>query len=163
MQINYDFYDARRSTSPGFWYPPSTANTIQEQNVPVLYAPYGAPGYWQNETASRFKGSQNAVLNKRAQSLAPNTATANNVLSSAIAAGFAGLGADSPAASAIAAGVTGQALGPLSLVAPMPSITRSPSATQVVTCNPVDSWVSSNPMLAGLAVIGAFLFFGGRR
>ena len=161
MQINYCYSDVRRSTAPGFMYAPSIENTIQDMMVPPIYAPYGTYGYWPIRTAR----NGNSVLSKPDTSIAPNSAQGNSVAAAAIASSF-GVGDAPPAASPASAQATGQAMGPVTLVAPMPSITPSPNAvaaTPAPVCNSVDSWVSQNPMIAALGVLGVFFLMGGRR
>jgi len=168
MQINYPNSNVRRATAP-FWYVPTINNTIQAAGLdnPALYSPYGTQWYWPNEIANRyasqFQGSQNNVLNVADNSIAPNSGGGTNVTSAAIASGFSGTPA---AGSPGTAAASGAPIGPATLVAPLPSITQSPSAPPPVVqapCNSVDSWVSQNPMLAGLVVLGAFLFVGHMR
>ena len=82
----------------------------------------------------------------------------------------AGVGS-APAPTPAAAAVSGQALSPISLVSPMPSITPPspvsiasntiPTPTQPsFTCS-LSQWVSANPILATLIGIGAFFAFSG--
>ena len=159
MQINYCNNKVRRAT-PGFWYPPNLENSLQAMDVPPIYAPYGTYGFWPNATVRNGNG----VLNSPDTSLAPNSAKGNTVAAAAIASGF---GDAPPAASPAMAGATGQSMGPITLVAPMPSITPSPqqvSATApAVPCNSMDSWVIANPTLAALSILGVFFLLGGRR
>ena len=163
MQINYCNEKDRRATAPGYAWLPNVENSLRAMDVPPIYAPYGTPEFWTNQIAAKYQGSQNAVLNTPDTSISPNSGGGNNVTSAAIAASY-GVG-DAPAPSAAVASATGAPLAPASLVATMPSITQSPAAPPppVAPCNPVDSWVSQNSMLAGLGIIAAFLLFGGHR
>lgn len=155
MQINYCNDSVRRATG-GFWYAPSVQNSLQAMDVPPIYAPYGTYGFWPNETVTRRLSTDSATI-------APNSAEGNTVAAAAVASGF---GDAPPAASPAVANATGQSLGPVSLVAPMPSITPSPqavTATPAPVCNSIDSWVSSSPMLAALSIFGVYLLLGGKR
>lgn len=152
MQINYCNSDVRRATA-GFWYAPSVQNTIQAMDVPPIYAPYGTYGFWPNST----------VTTTPDRSIAPNSGKGNDVAAAAIASGF---GDAHPASSPAVASATGQSLGPVTLVAPMPSITAPPNAvgaTAPPACNSMDSWVNGNPLLAALGIVGVFFLLGGRR
>ena len=158
MQINYPYSKVRRSTAPGFWYPPSIQNSLQAMDTPVVYAPYGTDQFWPNETVNG-----NSVLNTPDTSLAPNSAQGNTVAAAAIASGF---GDAPPAASPAVAIATGQDIGPVSLVAPMPSITPAPNTvapTPAPACNSLDRWVTSNPMLAAAGIVVFFFLLGGKR
>lgn len=162
MQINYPNESVRRATV-GFAWNPSIENTVQAMDVPPVYAPYGTPEFWPNRVAM-LRGSQNSVLNtKQSGLLAPNTAQNNTVRAAAAVSGLADAqAASTPAAAASGAG----AMGPITLVAPMPSITQSPLATTPappVPCNGVDTFVSQNPMLAAFGVFAVFLMLGGKR
>lgn len=155
MQINYCNSKVRRATG-GFWYAPSIQNSLQAMDVPPIYAPYGTYGFWPNTTVKNQLSTDSATL-------APNSGQGNTVASSAIASGF---GDAPPASTPAVASATGQPLGPVSLVAPMPSITPSPNlvtATPPPACNSMDAWVNSNPMLAALGIVGVFLLLGGKR
>lgn len=81
------------------------------------------------------------------------------------AASMSGLGADPAAPTPNAAGA-GQALSPISLVSPLPSIVQPPqtvSADQVptppmsISCQ-IGQWVNNNPMWATLAAVGVYYF-----
>jgi len=157
MQINYCNDSVRRATG-GFWYAPSIQNSLQAMDVPPIYAPYGTYGFWPNATVT-----QNSVLNTPDTSLAPNSGQGNTVASAAIASGF---GDAPPASSPAVATATGQSMGPVTLVAPMPSITPSPqvvTATPAPVCNTMDAWVNSNQLLAALGIVGWYLLLGGKR
>lgn len=157
MQINYCNNKVRRSTA-GFWYAPDIENSLQAMDVPPIYAPYGTYGFWPNSTVTQPLSTDSATL-------APNSAQGNSVAAAAIASGF---GDAPPAASPAVATATGQDLGPISLVAPMPSITAPPNAvspipTPVPACNSMDAWVTANPTLAALGVVAVFFLLGGKR
>lgn len=160
MQINYPNENVRRSTA-SFWWVPTIENSLQAMDTPVVYAPYGTAQFWPNGTV-RGPQNGNSVLNVPDKSLAPNSAQGNTVAGAAIASGF---GDAPPAASPAAATASGQNIGPVSLVAPMPSITASPQAPAPppIPCNSVNTWVSENPMLAALSVLGVYFFLGGHK
>lgn len=150
MQINYCNSDVRRATA-GFWYAPDIGNSLQAQDVPPIYAPYGTYGFWPNGT----------VTDTPDRSIAPNSGQGNSVAASMIAAGFSGA---PPAATPAVASATGQQMGPITLVAPMPTITpRQDNVAPASTCNPVDAWVTGNPLLAALGIIGVYLMLGGHK
>ncbi len=150
MQINYCNSDVRRATA-GFWYAPSIENSLQAMDVPPIYAPYGTYGFWPNET----------VTNVPDRSIAPNSGQGNSVAASMVAAGFSGT---PPAASPAVASATGQEMGPISLVAPMPTITpRQDNVSASPVCNPLDTWVASNPLIAALGIVGVYLLLGGHK
>ncbi len=150
MQINYCNSNVRRATA-GFWYAPTIQNSLQAQDVPPIYAPYGTDQFWPNAT----------VTNVPDRSIAPNSGNGNSVASSMMASGFAGT---PPAASPAVAAATGQDMGPISLVAPMPTITpRQDNVAATPACNPIDTWVTSNPLMAALGIVGVFLLFGGHK
>lgn len=135
MQINYPNARVRRAT-PGFWWAPTFENTLQAMDVPPVYAPYGTPGFWPNATV---------------REIAPNSGQKTSVAASALK-GLHG------------AVDTGHPLNPISLVAPMPSITPVPaSVSDTPACNAVSAWASGNPLLAALAVVGTYLFLGGHK
>lgn len=167
MQINFPNRLVRRATAP-FFYVPDINNTLMASNLdnPALYEPYGSWEYWPNRVAERYQGPQNSILALPDKSIAPNSGGGTNVTSAAVASGVSGSSPQPVAASAAVAAATGAPMGPTTLVAPLPSITQSPSAPVIpvqAPCPSVNSWVSQNPMLAGLAVIGAFLFVGHMR
>ncbi len=150
MQINYCNSKVRRATA-GFWWAPSIGNSLQAQDVPPIYAPYGTPEFWPNSTVTATPDT----------SIAPNSGQGNSVAASMMAAGFSGT---PPAASPAVAAATGQDMGPISLVAPMPTITpRQDNVAPASTCNPIDTWVTSNPMMAALGIVGVFLLLGGHK
>jgi len=160
MQINYCNESVRRSTA-GFWYAPRIDNTIQAMDVPPIYAPYGTKYFWPNATVR----TQITQTTPDTALVAKNSGKDITVASAVAMNGFGDASAP-PAASPATAAATGQSLGPVSLVAPMPSITAPPNTvapTPAPVCNSVDSWVSANPMLAALGVVGVFLFFGGHK
>lgn len=161
MQINYPNEYVRRATA-SFWWAPSIENSLQAMDTPVVYAPYGTAQFWPNGTV-RGPQNGNSVLNVPDTSIAPNSAQGNTVAASAIAQGF---GDAPPASSPAAATSTGGTMGPVTLVAPMPSITNSPQNTTPpppVPCNSVNQWVTQNPMLAALSVLGVYFFLGGHK
>jgi hypothetical protein len=168
MQINYPNEDWRRATAQ-FWYVPDIQNSIQDMMVPPVYAPYGTIGFWPNAVATKplmFSGSASGVLNTAANNatsgIAPNSGAGTTVASSAVASGLADA---PPAASVQSAQFTGNPIGPTSLVAPLPSITQSPSAppVPVMSCNSTDAWVAQNPMIAALGILGVYVLLRGRK
>ncbi len=144
MQINYDMYGDRRANASRFMYNiPAIDNSLQEVDVPCLYAPYGTPGWWP-------QGS--TPPSPAAASIAPNSGEGISV-ASAMLNGLAGLGDFAP-------GLT-----PSDLVAPMPSIIapRPSNNTPDTTCQ-ISSWVQNNTGLAVLAAVAVFgLAAGGRK
>jgi hypothetical protein len=151
MQINYQNYNDLRSA--GFWNYPQLYNTVQEIDVPPIYAPYGTPGFWQPATVSTPNNS-----------IAPNSGARNNVGAAFSSASSAMWAAAPPATPAVAA-ATGQPLAPITLVAPLPSITAIPNPNTPAPAPSgmcaVNTWVSSNPMLAAGAALGLFLLLSG--
>lgn len=166
MQINYPNEHVRRSTV-GFWYAPDLENSLQAMDVPSIYAPYGTYEYWPNAVAQAYQGSQNGVLNIPDNSIAPNSGGGTNVTSAAIAAGFSGASGAPPAESVGTAASNGAPLSPVTLVAPLPSITQTPTApTPAITlqqCSTVNSWINQNPMIAAVGILAAYLFLGGMK
>jgi hypothetical protein len=128
MQINFDNYEDLRDA--GFWNAPQLYNASQAVENPAIYAPYGTPGFWQPASAS---------------SIAPNSGRINTVRGAMSASSSAARAAIPPATPAIAA-ATGQPLAPITLVAPMPSITAVPNA--IPGPSGVGCWVNANPILA---------------
>lgn len=162
MQINYCNTNFRRATAE-FWYPPSIDNTLRAMDVPPIYAPYGTPEFWPNGTIRQTMVQQTTP---DTAFLGQNSAQGTTVASAVAMQGFGDPG--SPAASPAIAAATGQSMGPATLVAPMPSITPSPQPAlpaplPPVPCNAVSEWVSGNPMLAALAVLGTYLMLGGHK
>jgi hypothetical protein len=128
MQINFDNYDDL--TSAGFWNAPQIYNVSQAVENPAIYAPYGTAGFWQPSSVS---------------SVAPNSGALNTVRG-AMSASSSALRAAIPPATPAIAKQTGQPLAPITLVAPMPSITAVPSAPPAPAG--VGCWINSNPVLA---------------
>ncbi len=159
MQINYPNSRVRRATAE-FWYPPSIDNTLRAMDVPPIYAPYGTDQFWPNAIVSMQQQTTPDT------SIAPNSGKSITVAGSVAMQGF-GDASVSPASSPAAASATGQPIGPVSLVAPMPSITPSPQAVTAtpppMPCNPVSQWVTSNPLMAAAVIAGAYYFFGGHK
>ena len=139
MQINFDNYNDL--TYAGFSNAPQIYNASQAVENPAIYAPYGTPGFWQPASVS---------------SVAPNSGALNTVRG-AMSARSSALRAASmppPATPAIAA-ATGQPLGPITLVAPMPSITAVPNA--LPGPSGAACWINSNPALAvALSLLGVW-------
>jgi hypothetical protein len=137
MQINYEYIEDRRAYAAGFWNPPDIENTAQDMDVPVIYAPYGLPGWWR-DGATPYVAPQDS-------SLAPNSAQGTTVAGS-----MSGLGR---------VGDSGTSLTPNTLVAQMPSIVtpKNPQVTYTATCD-VSNWVANNTGLAILAAVAVFAF-----
>jgi hypothetical protein len=70
MQPNYDYWDERRASAPGFMNPPAIDNSIQDVDVPVIYSPYPTAGFWPGYPAS----------------VAPNSAQGTTVANSTLSA-----------------------------------------------------------------------------
>jgi hypothetical protein len=155
MQINYGYYNDLRSA--GFWNFPQLYNTSQEVDVPPIYAPYGTPGFWQPATTMGLGRLADAA----SSSIAPNSGSLNTVRGAMTAANSATMAAQTPPSTPDAAISSGQGIGPITLVSPMPSITAIPNPAQTPSapsgwCS-WDAWVAANPWWAGLVAVGTFM------
>lgn len=143
MQINYPFSVGNRAGFSPMWYAPTIDNTARDMDVPPVYFPYACEPGWPP-----------SITNGYCPALSDDSAI-------------------TPAAPTTAAAVSPtQALAPITLVNPLPSITPPPpgsaASNQIpVAVAPVSAecslatWVTGNPGLATAAAIMVYLLFAG--
>lgn len=149
MQINYDNYEDLRYAP--YWNAAQIYNASQAVDVPPVYAPYGVPGFWK------------AGIPPYVNPMAPNSGANLTVGAAMMASNSPGRNV-APPPNVKTAIATGQGIGPISLVSPLPSITAVPNPANPQSSCSFNSWVSQNPGLAALGAFGVFLLLkGGKR
>lgn len=184
MQLNYPYSvnNEREGYSP-MWYAPNYQNVLQDLDVPVIYAPYSQCGFWPpsgcQDYPMQFLQNYTPPPNTTASLMAalygmnPPSTSGTSALpaSNGVSPSSAPL---SPAPTPDSAASTGQALAPITLVSPLPSIT-APGPNTVSSSNipapaspsfecSLANWVNSNPLMSSLLALGVyFLIAGGKK